>query len=1114
MFDADTVALIRRAPVLDGLDLDALPQRLTDAYASIVAARIRTRRTATTPATIPDATAQTVAEMQRLAFALEGLLSAVPEREDRAAAGFVAGTAHHVALLAERVTATAPRPSTLSLDGISPEVSATLLFLIAEATADAAEVSKAISIGSDDAVERALLEAVQHLANGRLAQLLDADTPPADAFLQTSRANQGVRALYYMLLHGVRRMAELMLGRQTAGDNSPYTAAPQALFEQVKSLSVDPFDDLFIATDTVPTSLFPGPLHMASLLSVVSRDLAPSALASLPPPGGIDRDGWAGAMRNMAHRRPYLWRNHRQAIEAGYLERGVSSVVSFPTGAGKSTLAELKITAALLSGEKVVFLAPTLALVDQTATALRKTFPHAKVQRAQAEESLIADTDELPEVAVLTPEQCLTRLSFQREVFEGVGLMVFDECHLLHPQNPDNSRRAVDAMLCVLNFATIAPAADFLFLSAMMMNAQQIAAWLEAMTQRRCLPLELTWKPTRQVRGCVVYGTKQIKTLQGRLRAVRPMSQTANPPAALRRELQAQPFGFFCLRQTWYTSKRDDYALLRLLEEPVPLATGTAQNGEWYLTPNGNQVAAAIAAATAAKGLKTLVFTQTIPLATAAARRAAERLSRPDCVLTPEERVLYEAALEEVGAAVHLYLEVDEDCALVSPAAAHHGLLLPAERRLHESLFKRPDGIDVLVATSTLAQGMNLPSEVVIIAGDSRFDAGDDRLRQLEAYELLNAAGRAGRAGENSYGFVLVVPSKVVHFDEGTNRIQHHWASLQAIFSRSDACIAIEDPLVPLLDEIHAAAAPLSAVAEYMIRRLPRGAPTDDEDLDTPARGLLAKSLGAFLARARNDEAWVDSRVEAALAARRVDPTGTEDVTWAEQLAAAAGLPVAVISALRDWLSERSMAQRASVCDWRDAVFDWLEERPELIPAFLRRDGLEGLLGTPFRRLQDESARGQFALPVLKKLTREWMAGSTLVTMEIEFGTPKHRLGNCKAAREFILRVIPELAYLFGLANQVIRASATEQDFGIYELLSVETLGSCVRGGFDCPEKVALRWIRGGRFSRVGVHRDFAQLSGFLDAAPELEDWRGLRRRVQRAVDACEKFNREWAPGD
>ena len=104
----------------------------------------------------------------------------------------------------------------LRRDGISPEVSATLLFLIAEATADAAEMSKAILVQTDDPVEGALLEAVQHLANGRLAQLLDADTPPADVFLQTNRADQGVRSLYYMLLHGVRRMAALMLGRQTA----------------------------------------------------------------------------------------------------------------------------------------------------------------------------------------------------------------------------------------------------------------------------------------------------------------------------------------------------------------------------------------------------------------------------------------------------------------------------------------------------------------------------------------------------------------------------------------------------------------------------------------------------------------------------------------------------------------------------------------------------------------------------------------------------------------------------------------------------------------------------------------------------------------------------------
>ena len=900
-------------------------------------------------------------------------------------------------------------------------------------------------------------------------------------------------------------MAELILGRRSPGNTSPYAVAPRALFEQVKTLSVDPFDDLFTASETVPSSLFPGPLHTASLLSAVSQDLAPSALTNLPPPIGIDGDGWGRTMRTMAQRRPYLWRNHRRAIDAGYLERGVSSVVSFPTGAGKSALAELKIAAALLGDEKVVFLAPTLALVDQTAATLGKAFPRAKVQRERPEESLMAvDGDELPEVAVLTPERCLALLSFQPEAFEGVGLMVFDECHLLHPRDPRNSRRAVDAMLCVLSFATVARSADFLFLSAMMANGEEMAGWIKAVTQRRSLALDLTWKPTRQVRGCVVYGTEEVEALRRRLRAAGMATRAKNAPAAVRRELRVHPFGFFCLRQTWQTFERGDYALLPLLEDEVLLATGTAQNGRWYLTPNGNQVAAALAAATAAKGLNTLVFTQTIPLATAAAKGAGERLDRPDCVLTPEERAFYEAALEEAGAAAHLYLEVRGDYSLVSAAAAHHGLLLPAERRLHESLFRRPDGIHVLVATSTLAQGMNLPSEVVIIAGDSRFDPEADRLQQLEAYELLNAAGRAGRAGENSYGFVLVVPSKVVDFHESTNRIQQHWGRLQAIFSQSDACIEIEDPLVPLLDEIHEGVVPLSEMTEYMIRRLPRRAAGDGEDPDSRARGLLGKSLGVFVARARNDEAWVDSRVETALAALRGDLSGVEDMTWAEQLAAAAGVPVGVIGALGEWLDEGAVADGASVCEWRDGIFEWLAERPEVISEVLRREGLEGLLGAEFRRLGDEAARGRLVLPVLRGLAQEWMAGSTLARIEIEFGTQAGRLGKCKAAREFVLRIVPELAYFFGLPNQVVRASAKDGGVDSYVSLSVDSLGSCVREGFDCPEKLALRRIRGGKLSRVAVHREFIELGEFLDAAPEFEGFSGLLRRVRKAVDGLE----------
>ena len=39
----------------------------------------------------------------------------------------------------------------------------------------------------------------------------------------------------------------------------------------------------------------------------------------------------------------------------------------------------------------------------------------------------------------------------QPDAFAGLGLIVFDECHLLHPREEDRSRRGLDAMLAILN---------------------------------------------------------------------------------------------------------------------------------------------------------------------------------------------------------------------------------------------------------------------------------------------------------------------------------------------------------------------------------------------------------------------------------------------------------------------------------------------------------------------------------------------------------------------------------------------------------------------------------------------------------------------------------------
>jgi superfamily II DNA/RNA helicase len=711
------------------------------------------------------------------------------------------------------------------------------------------------------------------------------------------------------------------------------------------------------------------------------------------------------------------------------------------------------------------------------------------------------ESEPLPSISVLTPERCLAMLGFTPDVFADVGLIVFDECHLLHPRDLDTSRRSIDAMLCLLNLNRVCPDADILLLSAMMKNAAEISAWLQDLTGRPSLPLDLKWKPTRQVRGCVVYGADRLAELRSTLSTGRRSATTKGPPASLKRQLTAQPFGFFCLRQTWVSNARVDYSLLPLLDEEVTLAIG-ANQGRWYLTPNGNQVSAALAAATGGRGLKTLVFAQTIPLCKSAADDVNELAGPAAISLTKEESDVYRIAVEELGASEHLYLKRTAAGTVEAHAACHHGLLILQERQLHEELFRRADGLSVLVATSTLAQGMNLPSEVVVIAGDSRFDASANRMERLEAFELLNAAGRAGRAGESSQGFVLIVPSKVMDFDNHSNQIHSHWTDLRAIFSQSDQCLEIDDPVQSLLDQIHLASSANSPAAQYFLSRLPRGSEFDVGGADAPAEELLGRSLGAYRARVRSDQEWIQSRISSAVRVRNADPSITN--TWIDNISAVSGVPTEILTRIAHELAARAASIPPTTNGWCEWLLQWLCQNPADIPVIIRRESLEGMFGSKYKVPTTAEEKGRFAAPVFAALLPKWMEGATLATIEAEFGTKPHRLGYCAKAQEFVLRIVPELAYLYGLLPQIYSML-----FPIEPLLpaAVATIGAAVREGVNMPEKVALRQVR-RRLNRVAIHREFAAIAPYLAVSAPRESFAGVVDRVRNAVKLYDLLNR------
>jgi helicase len=87
--------------------------------------------------------------------------------------------------------------------------------------------------------------------------------------------------------------------------------------------------------------------------------------------------------------------------------------------------------------------------------------------------------------------------------------------------------------------------------------------------------------------------------------------------------------------------------------------------------------------------------------------------------------------------------------------AFHNSNLTREEREIVERAFRDPaSGLQVLVATTTVAAGINTPASTVVIA-EQEFIGEDGR--EFTVAEYKNMAGRAGRLGFNEQGTAIIL---------------------------------------------------------------------------------------------------------------------------------------------------------------------------------------------------------------------------------------------------------------------------------------------------------------------------------------------------------------------
>ena len=384
-------------------------------------------------------------------------------------------------------------------------------------------------------------------------------------------------------------------------------------------------------------------------------------------------------------------------------------------------------------------------------------------------------------------------------------------------------------------------------------------------------------------------------------------------------------------------------------------------------------------------------------------------------------------------------------------AVPHNAAMFRLERELAESMFRRTDGATVHeLRLPTLAQGLNLPAQLAVLAGDKR--ASEERGREnLEAHEILNAAARAGRAGHLANGVVLLIPEPIISFTKGKGLSNGVIEKLRAVLPENDRCVTISDPLEVVLDRL-ADGETLDRDVRYTINRMALLREADGEDHE-PSMFDFSRSLAAYAARKAAEEQEFDDKVALMKKAVQDDvEDGIEGAVFA--LASKSGLPADVLVRLRTRISGQIGRLPTSIRKWIVWVFAWLKEDEEACTLLLFDVAGAARASTGRKKAGVVDAD---VLDDLRPAVTAWVKGKTVSEIEVILGgdPASGKAQSCPRSREMIGSVIPRaISFILSIVTYTVLDLDPFSEQGDLDREVVESLSTAVRLGFDDVEKM------------------------------------------------------------
>lgn len=428
-------------------------------------------------------------------------------------------------------------------------------------------------------------------------------------------------------------------------------------------------------------------------------------------------------------------------------------VLNLPTSSGKTLIAEYRILQALnqfkQNGGWVAYIVPTKALVNQTYIQLKKDLGSIGITVEKAsgsieldgfERHLVEDSGNQTgfDILITTYEKMnlLVRQGLGTTKERPLVLTVVDEAH-----NIEERQRGLNLELLLSTIKNDCENVNFLLMTPDISNANDVVNWL-AGDRGSVINLELDWwQPNERVVGAI--------RVEGRGR------------------------NYEYLLETLHTDKGTYEIGSKIPLLSITDAEKTASKARGSKIEISKTIAANILDLNSPIIVLASSPSQTYEVAETLFENASQDFEEDEDI-----ELLIKLVQSELGDDFPL-------ARLLTKRIAVHSSALPDEIRfLIEDLMSN-EKLQALVATTTIAQGINFPISAVIMGAYNYPYFGDMPVR-----DFWNLAGRVGRAGQESMGWIGIAARD----DKDALKIGHYVQEASALL-QSQLVSAIENAL-------------------------------------------------------------------------------------------------------------------------------------------------------------------------------------------------------------------------------------------------------------------------------------------------------------------------------